>query len=77
MDASQLVALGVFASYFLLILGLLGVIVSSWRNGKSAADGGKVFLLLAFLSFAYTWYCEYSVLVTVLYSRSVQICSAS
>lgn len=60
-ELSRLLALGIFVSYFLVIIGLFTLILTSWprstaRNGTAAAV--RIFCVLTAISFAHTWYCE-------------------
>lgn len=67
MTRKELLALSIFVSYFLLIVGLFALIIHSlWRRWKvSNLDNNNaklvhVFSLLATASLVHTWYCEYS-----------------
>lgn len=66
--ALNFVKLGIFGSYFLVILSLFTLIVRSLingskRNGSIGLEGSwakiGVFALLTLGSFIHTWYCEY------------------
>ena len=59
MDTSRLVALGIFSSYFLIVIGLFSLILFSLPLSRTR-DGSKskIFGALAVISLAHTWYCE-------------------
>jgi hypothetical protein len=61
LTASQILALSIFASYFLLIFLLLYIIISSIRshaNSQGKSQRALVFGGLTLASFAHIWYCE-------------------
>ena len=66
MGFSHLVSLSIFASYFIIILGLFALIIRDLH--KLAAASYKVsvlkksaFIGLTLVSLGYTWYCEWLV----------------
>ncbi|KAK7049942.1 hypothetical protein VNI00_005372 [Paramarasmius palmivorus] len=57
LDASELVAFGTFASYFLIIISLFAVILTSLPWSKlNRSPACYLFLLLTIGSFIHTWY---------------------
>jgi hypothetical protein len=58
---SRLLALGIFTSYFLIIIGLFCLILLTLPNSPNR-NGTRIavytFGFLALISFAHTWYCE-------------------
>jgi len=63
MKISQFFALGVFASYFFLVIGLLCLILRNLPNPKPSNASKKIpiytFVILTLASFAYTWFCKF------------------
>lgn len=57
----NILALGIFASYFVLIAVLFSIIWKSLAARKTSADSSRHVLVLALatLSFAHTWYCTW------------------
>ncbi len=66
MDFSHLMALSIFASYFLTIIGLFFLIIRDLRllAKTSNASGLKItiFVGLTLASFAHTWFCTFEFL---------------
>lgn len=70
LDADRAFALAVFVSYFTIILGLFGLIVSSWTKRQDSSKKNDDVLLLktnkrnvvvfvgcTVASFVHTWFC--------------------
>lgn len=57
----EVLALSIFSSYFLIILGVFTAILLSFPKGQRKSNGPKIILFgaLAAMSFAHTWYCEF------------------
>lgn len=78
LKGAQLLALVVFAAYFLSIIGLFLLIMTSlsWK-----ARGWRVYMFgaLSAASYTHTWYCErcVTILGQVFNPSSMQICSDS
>lgn len=66
----RLLALGIFASYFILIITLFALILASLRPRSTTRNGTTaavcVFGALSVTSFAHTWYCESYVIRSVI-----------
>lgn len=64
MEPSRLLALGIFTSYFFIIIFLFCLILANLRNAKRNGSDIAVytFTALALISFAHTWYCELQIL---------------
>lgn len=85
LDLPHAAALLVFASYFVAIIGLFALIITSLlkSNGLSGSNGFKIstFIFLTLASFVHTWFCASQSLHVFMGSANVayltQICSST
>lgn len=78
LTSPQLVGLGVFTSYFGLVLALLVVILRSLpplHNSNASKSRVYSFVALTLISFGHTWFCEsasrFIPTITLMYHRHV------